>query len=149
MTLTTMAKALLLTSTLISPLSALPVAAAPQEAEPGPAAGAALASSPEERAEKLTAAMKARLSLTDAQVAQVAPVNLDAARQVDTAWKGAGESRAGKRKAAQAIRTINEARDAKLAAILTPEQAKLWEAMKAERKAEAKARAAEMRSTPR
>ena len=56
-----MMKALFLALTLISPLSALTIAAAPREAEPGPAAGAALASSAEERAEKLTATMNARL----------------------------------------------------------------------------------------
>ena len=85
---------------------------------------------PEERAKMQAEAVKTALTLTDDQTAKVTAILLGVRKQMDslrTANQGGDMSAM-----MSAMKPINDARDAKIKAILTPEQATQFEAKKAE-----------------
>lgn len=76
---------------------------------------------PAQRAAALTAAMKEKLSLSDAQVSRVQAINEQAANEVDEAV-GALKRRDLRKQ----IKTINQSRDRSLREVLTPGQYSAW-----------------------
>jgi hypothetical protein len=87
---------------------------------------------PQEKAQKLTDWMKTNLKLTDDQVAKVQPINLKYAQKMaDT--KNSSQDQKAKM---DAMKADEEAKDAELKAVLTPEQYTSWEAKKADMKKE-------------
>jgi hypothetical protein len=83
---------------------------------------------PAERAKAQTAMMKAKLGLTDAEAAKVAPVNLKYAEKMEPIIKGSQ----GPVLKMRAARGVEEAKEAELKRILTADQYTKFEAGKEE-----------------
>ena len=81
-------------------------------------------------AQKMTDGMKTELSLTDAQYTKVLDVNKDFESKRDEARK----STTDRKQVAQAVKSLNEEREANLKNILTEDQYKLYLAKKEEKK---------------
>jgi protein CpxP len=79
---------------------------------------------PEERAKRQTEMMKSELKLTDSQTAKADSINLKYNKEMATLREKFVDDRQGMREAMQSLR---EKQDAELKALLTPEQAKLWD----------------------
>ncbi len=99
----------------------------------GPKDSAHREMNPEKRAEKMTARMKEKLSLTPTQEVQVKAANLELAHRMKALHekKQQGEDKEGLKKTGKLVR---QEYDAKIKAILTAEQLTKWEAMKKEAK---------------
>ena len=87
---------------------------------------------PQEKAQKLTDWMKTNLKLTDDQVAKVQPINLKYAQKMADTKNSTQDQKAKM----DAMKADEEAKDAELKAVLTPEQYTSWEAKKADMKKE-------------
>lgn len=92
---------------------------------------------PEQRAEKQTERMQQDLQLTDAQKKAVYELNLQSAKEMKAARTEGAEANKEKFKA------MHEQRDARLNAILSADQLKKYETIKAERKNKMKERRAD------
>lgn len=93
--------------------------------------------SPEERAQRMTAQLEKKLSLTEDQKAKVNAVYMDQVAQMTKLREEAGEDKSGMR--AKMVQMSADT-DAKIEALLTAEQKTAFTAFKEERKAAAKKR---------
>jgi len=118
-------KKIMLFSFLLVPLLSLVLSVNAQDKQP---------MNPQEKAQKLTDWMKTSLKLTDDQVAKVQPINLKYAQKMaDT--KNSSQDQNAKM---AAMKADEEAKDAELKAVLTPEQYSSWQTKKADMKKEMK-----------
>ena len=118
-------KKIMLFSFLLVPLLSLVLSVNAQDKQP---------MNPQEKAQKLTDWMKTNLKLTDDQVAKVQPINLKYAQKMaDT--KNSTQDQNAKM---AAMKADEEAKDAELKAVLTPEQYSAWQTKKADMKKEMK-----------
>jgi len=118
-------KKIMLFSFLLIPLLSLVLSVNAQDKQP---------MNPQEKAQKLTDWMKTSLKLTDDQVAKVQPINLKYAQKMaDT--KNSSQDQNAKM---AAMKADEEAKDAELKAVLTPEQYSSWQTKKADMKKEMK-----------
>jgi Spy/CpxP family protein refolding chaperone len=92
------------------------------------------AGTPEQRAEKLTGWMKTNLQLNDNQATQVHDINFKYANKNEQLKN----STASKRQKLQTLKADDQAKDAELKAILTPEQFTTYQTKKEELKKEMK-----------
>ena len=83
---------------------------------------------PAERAKAQTAMMKTKLGLTDAEAAKVGPINMKYAERMEPIIKGSE----GPLKRMEAVRTVEQAKEAELKGVLTPDQFTKFEADKHE-----------------
>jgi len=88
---------------------------------------------PEDRAKRLTEAMKEKLQLTTVQEPKVAAINLKYAKKMDTARNIADAAQRTK-----SITTLDSEKDAELKAIFTADQYKIYLKLKEEMKARRK-----------
>lgn len=85
---------------------------------------------PEERAKMQADRFKTALTLTDEQTTKVYSILFDSSKKMDSIrTANAGGDRSAMM---ELVKPINEARDAKIKAVLTKEQAETYEAKKAE-----------------
>jgi hypothetical protein len=98
---------------------------------------------PEDRAKKITEWMKTNLQLSDAQVAQVEPINLKYANKAQE-LQG---STSPKKQKLLVLKDIETAKDEELKKVLTPDQFKTYSAKKEELKQELKKKAKSKRNT--
>jgi DNA-binding protein H-NS len=101
--------------------------------------------SPEERADKIAAAMQTKLSLNDDQKSKIRQIELDRIKQQDELRKTDAAAMKGKfeeRKAAM------KAHDEKIKGVLTSEQQKVYAASKEEMKGKLKDRMRERKGRP-
>jgi Spy/CpxP family protein refolding chaperone len=87
---------------------------------------------PEERAAELTGLMKKELGLTPEQASKVEALNLKYAKEMEPILKGSD----GPFKKMRRAREINEAKEAELQQLLTPEQLTKYQAAKGEMREE-------------
>ena len=99
-------------------------------------------STPEQRAQKQTEMMKEKLALTADQLPKVEAINLDAAKKGQAIFTGS-QPRAEKLKAA---RDIQQAKEAALKDVLTPDQFTQYQSARDEYKEQMKERARERRA---
>ena len=116
-------KKIMLFSFLLVPLLSLVLSVNAQDKQP---------MNPQEKAQKLTDWMKTSLKLTDDQVAKVQPINLKYAQKMADTKNSTQDQKAKM----DAMKADEEAKDAELKAVLTPEQYTSWEAKKADMKKE-------------
>ena len=116
-------KKFMLFSFLLVPLLTLVLSVSAQDKQP---------MNPQEKAQKLTDWMKTNLKLTDDQVAKVQPINLKYALAMADTKQHTGSN------AKMAMKADEEAKDAELKAVLTPEQYSAWQTKKADMKKEMK-----------
>ena len=83
---------------------------------------------PAERAKAQTAMMKAKIGLTDAEAAKVGPINLKYAERMEPIIKGSE----GPLKRMEAVRAVEQAKEAELKGVLTADQFTKFEANKQE-----------------
>lgn len=87
---------------------------------------------PEERAKMLTDKMKEKLTLTDAQYQSVYDINLKYAQKSDELMKGSEDKQAKM----QEFKSLQESKDKELKAVLTADQDKKYDEIKAQLKSE-------------
>jgi protein CpxP len=97
--------------------------------------------SPEDRAKKSTERLAEKLKLTEDQKAKVLAIYTEEATSMSKNMQQDNTDRKAKREEMKAARVANEA---KIEAVLTNDQKKAYEAMKAERKAAMEKRGANM-----
>jgi hypothetical protein len=85
---------------------------------------------PAERAKAQTAMMKTKLGLTDAEMAKIGPINLKYAEQMEPIIKGSE----GPLIKLRSARTVEDAKEAELKGVLTPDQFTKFQAGKEEMK---------------
>jgi Spy/CpxP family protein refolding chaperone len=83
---------------------------------------------PEERAKELTSLMQKELGLTPDQLSKMEALNLKYAKEMEPILKGSE----GPFKAMRQAREINQAKEAELQQLLTPEQFEKYQAQRAE-----------------
>ncbi len=96
----------------------------------------------QERAQRLTDKLKEKLGLSDEQVPKVAEINLRAAKSMDATAGAPG----GRRGRLREVRSVQQQRDKDLKEVLTAEQWKQYEAIREEKRSEARSRMRERRS---
>ena len=99
--------------------------------------------SPQERATKSTEKLAEKLKLSDEQKSKVLAIYTEQATAMATDMKAAEGDRKAKREEMMAARAANEA---KIEALLTEEQKKVYDSLKAERKAAMEKRGAQSRN---
>ena len=90
---------------------------------------------PEERAQLLTNGLEKKLTLTADQKAKIYRINLERAKEMNEFEKGRIENR---KKQMEARKSLMEDSDKKMAAVLTADQNKMYQELKAERKTKLK-----------
>lgn len=92
------------------------------------------APNPEKRAEKQTADMAAKLSLTEAQTAQVKGINLKYAEKMQELRLATDAPNADKKALHDQKKALRDAHEAELKTVLTPEQLEKWTQARSEKK---------------